>query len=246
MSWENNNNPVLAKAGTQQMNGTKALMYARSRYGSARGDFDRADRQRQVIVAIKEKALSVGTFANPVKVTQLLDTFGNRVVTNLSISEMMRIYDIGKQIDTAKITSTSLANPDKPLVVTDNVGGQSVVRPAAGLNNYDDIKTFVRTQLKDGYIKSENASIIVLNASGRAGAASAKATELKNYGYNVIQVADAGQPGVTGMQVVDQTKGVKKYTKRYLEQRLGVTSLTSLKTIDLTPYTADFIVVIGE
>jgi LCP family protein required for cell wall assembly len=246
MSWENNNNPVLAKAGVQQMNGTKALMYARSRYGSARGDFDRADRQRQVMVAIKDKALSVGTFANPVKVTQLLDTFGNRVVTNLSISEMMRIYDIGKQIDSSKISSTSLANPDKPLVVTDNVGGQSIVRPAAGLNNYDDIKTFVRTQLKDGYIKSENASIIVLNASGRAGAATARATELKNYGYNVIQVADAGQPGVTGMQVIDQTKGVKKYTKRYLEQRLGVTSLTSLKMLDLTPYTADFVVVIGE
>ncbi len=246
MSWENNNNPVLAKAGVQQMNGTKALMFARSRYGSARGDFDRADRQRQVMVAIKDKALSVGTFANPVKVTQLLDTFGSRVVTNLSIGEMMRIYDIGKQIDSAKITSTSLANPDMPLVVTDNVGGQSVVRPLAGLNNYDDIRTFVRTQLKDGYIKNENASIIILNASGRAGAASAKATELKNYGYNVIQVADAGKPGVTGVQVIDQTKGVKKYTKRYLEQRLGVTSLTSLKMLDLTPYTADFIVVIGE
>jgi LCP family protein required for cell wall assembly len=246
MAWENKGNPVLAKAGTQQMNGTKALQFARSRYGSARGDFDRADRQRQVMVAIKEKVLSVGTFANPVKVTQLIDTFGNRVVTNLTINEMMRIYEIGKQIDSSKITSTSLANPDKPLVVTDNVGGQSVVRPAAGLNNYDAIKAFVRTQLVDGYIKNENASIIVLNASGRAGAATTKANELKSYGYNVIQVADAGQPGITGTQIIDQTKGVKKYTKRYLEQRLGVTSQTSLKTLDLTPYTADFVIVIGE
>jgi hypothetical protein len=86
----------------------------------------------------------------------------------------------------------------------------------------------------------------VLNASGRAGVATAKAEELKSYGYNVIQVADAGQPGVTGTQLIDQTKGVKKYTKRYLEQRLGVSSLTSLKTLDLTPYTADFVIVIGE
>lgn len=246
MAWENKGNPVLAKAGVQQMNGTKALQYARSRYGSARGDFDRADRQRQVMVAIKEKVLSVGTFANPVKVTQLINTFGDRVVTNLTLSEMMRIYEIAKQIDSSKITSTSLANPDKPLVVTDNVGGQSVVRPAAGLNNYDAIRTFVRTQLIDGYIKNENASIIVLNASGRTGAATAKANELKSYGYNVIQVADAGQPGITGTQIIDQTKGVKKYTKRYLEQRLGVMSQTSLKTLDLTPYTADFVIVIGQ
>lgn len=246
MAWENKGNPVLAKAGTQEMNGKKALMFARSRYGSARGDFDRADRQRQVIVAIKDKILSVGTFANPVKISQLLDTFGSRVVTNLSVSEMMRIYEIGKQIDSTKIASTSLANPDKPLVVTDNVGGQSIVRPAAGLSNFDAIKKFVRTELKDGYIKNENASIIILNASGRTGVATAKAEELKGYGYNVIQVADAGQPGVTGTQLVDQTNGVKKYTKRYLEQRLGVSSLTSLKTLDLTPYTADFVIVIGE
>lgn len=246
VAWENKNNPVIAKAGTQQMNGKTALLFARSRYGSARGDFDRADRQRQVIVAIKDKVLSVGTFANPVKISQLLDTFGDRVVTNLSVSEMMRIYEIGKQIDSAKIGSISLADPAKPLVVTDNVGGQSIVRPAAGLNNYDEIKAFVRTQLKDGYIKSENASIIVLNASGRAGAATAKSNELKNYGYNVIQVADAGKPGITGTQIIDQTKGIKKYTKRYLEQRLGVTSQTSLSTLDLTPYTADFVIVIGE
>lgn len=246
VAWENKGNPTIAKKGTQKMNGKTALLFARSRYGSERGDFDRADRQRQVIVAIKDKVLSVGTFANPVKVSQLLDTFGNRVSTNLSVGEMMRIYEIAKQIDSSKITSTSLANKDNPLVITGNVGGQSIVQPKAGLNNFTEIKAFVRNQLKDGYIKNENASIIILNASGRTGVANAKATELKGYGYNVIQVADAGTPGVTGTQLVDQTKGVKKYTKRYLEQRLGVSSMTSLKTLDLTPYTADFVIVIGQ
>jgi LCP family protein required for cell wall assembly len=142
-AWENKGNPVIAKKGTQQMNGKTALLFARSRYGSARGDFDRADRQRQVIVAIKDKVLSVGTFSNPVKISQLLDTFGNRVSTNLSLDEMMRIYDIGKQIDSSKIVSLSLADPTKNLVTTGTIGGQSIVRPTAGLNNFDAIKAYV-------------------------------------------------------------------------------------------------------
>jgi polyisoprenyl-teichoic acid--peptidoglycan teichoic acid transferase len=246
VAWENKGSPVIARKGTVNMDGKKALLYARSRYGSARGDFDRADRQREVIVAIKNKVLSVGTFANPVKVTQLLDTFGSRVSTNLSVNEMMRIYEISKLIDSSKITSTSLANPDKPLVVTDNIGGQSVVRPKAGINNFTEIRAFVRTELKDGYIKNENASIIVLNASGRTGAASARANELKGYGYNVIQVADAGTPGIYGTQLVDQTKGIKKYTKRYLEQRLNTSAKSSVEGMDLSPYIADFIIVIGQ
>lgn len=228
------------------MNGDKALLFARSRYGSARGDFDRAERQRQVIVAIKDKTLSVGTFANPLKVSQLIDTFGNRVSTNLSIGEIMRVYDISKQVDTSKIFSISLANPDKPLVNTGNIGGQSIVKPIAGVDNFDEIRAFVRNELKDGYIKNENASIIILNASGKSGAAQARADELKGYGYNVIQVVDAGTPGITGTQLVDQTKGVKKYTKRYLEQRLGTSAMNNLKNLDLTPYNADFVIVVGQ
>lgn len=233
-------------AGQQKLDGGYALAYARSRYGEASGDFGRAEHQRIVIVAIKDKVLSLGTFANPLKVTQLLDTFGDRVTTNLSIGEIMRVYDITKQIDSSKITSTSLANKDNPLVVTSNIGGQSVVVPKAGVNNYDEIRSFVRNQLKDGYIKNENASVIILNASGKSGVAQARADELKGYGYNVIQVADAGTPGITGTQLIDQTKGVKKYTKRYLEQRLGTSALSNLKNLDLTPYNADFIIVIGQ
>ena len=38
--------------GTQKLDGYEALWYARSRYGSARGDYDRMDRQRELQAAI--------------------------------------------------------------------------------------------------------------------------------------------------------------------------------------------------
>lgn len=81
-------NPVKArqfvldvKPGTQNFDGEKALFFCKVPQNSARGDFDRAERQKAVIVALKEKVQSVGTYANPVKVTQLLSTFGDHVRT---------------------------------------------------------------------------------------------------------------------------------------------------------------------
>lgn len=51
-------------AGTHQLDGVQALAYARTR-STARSDFDRIDRQQQVISALLDKALSGSTLANP-------------------------------------------------------------------------------------------------------------------------------------------------------------------------------------
>ena len=59
--------PVSFKAGTQTMNGTTALKFARSRHGNnGEGtDFARAARQQKIILALKDKLLSFGTLSNP-------------------------------------------------------------------------------------------------------------------------------------------------------------------------------------
>lgn len=48
------------------MDGETALKYARSRYTTS--DFDRSERQKLVIRAIKDKALSLGVLTNPKKI----------------------------------------------------------------------------------------------------------------------------------------------------------------------------------
>ncbi len=231
--------------GTSHLNGAYALAYARSRHGDARGDFGRGEHQQKVALALKDKVLSVGTFANPAKVSQLLDTFGKRVSTNFSLNDIMRLYDISKQLSNSNVNNVDLAMEGNAVVTTGMIGDQSVVYPKAGPDNYDAVRAFVRNHLKDGYIVKENPSIIVLNGSTKPGAAQKRADELKSYGYNVIQVADAANKNATNTQLVDLTKGQKKYTKRYLEQRLNVTSVTSVDGVDLTPYTADFVVIVG-
>ncbi|MDB5182318.1 MAG: LytR family transcriptional regulator [Candidatus Saccharibacteria bacterium] len=243
---DNNNNPLIAAVGQDHFDGKHALLYAQSRHGSLRGDFDRTERQREVIVALKDKVLSLGTFANPLKVNQLIDAIGDHVSTDFTTNELKRVYDIVKDVPSAKIASIGLADPPNNFVTTDNIDGQSVVIPREGTFVYTAIQSYVRNTLRDSFLKSENANIVILNGTNTPGLATLKSTELKSYGYNVTQVADAPTKAYTKTVLVDMTKGVKKYTKNYLEKRLGVTATTTLPDPSIVPGTADFVIILGS
>jgi polyisoprenyl-teichoic acid--peptidoglycan teichoic acid transferase len=243
MAWENGNNPLLAKAGPQVFDGKHALIYARSRETSS--DFARAERQRALLTALKSKVVTLGTLGNPLKISSLINSFGNNVQTDLSLSNANRLYKLTKDISGNKVTSLSLADQNQPLVTTGNLSGQSVVLPKAGLFNYGDIQNFIRSQLKDPYIVTEHAKIMILNGTALPGLATAKAKELQSYGYNVVSVGNASGTGWLQTTLVDLTHD-HKYTRHYLEQRLGVSAAASLSDNTIATNGADFVIIIGS
>jgi len=243
IAWENGWNPVIAKPGVQTFNGQKALLYVRSRETSS--DFARTQRQRAVLVALKQKILSLGTFSNPAKLSGLIDAFGNNVVTDISISDASRMYTIGKQITNNNIQSIGLADPPNNFVTTGNIDGLSVVEPRLGLFDYTDIQNYVRNALRDGYIAKENANITILNGTAIPGLATQEATLLKSYGYNVGQVTDAPTHSYANTVLVDLTNDKDKYTRHYLEQRLGTSAVTKLPDSSISPGSANFVIILG-
>lgn len=236
------------KTGPQKFDGLKALAYSRSRYTSQRGDFDRSERQREIIIALREKVFSLGTFSNPVKVSQLMDSFGSRVTTNLSIpDDVSKLYNLGQEIDASKITSLSLV--DEPNVLVQ--GGSdftlgSVQIPTAGIYNYGEIQKFVRTKLKDGFIRKENPNIVILNGTAVGGLATQKADVLKGYGYNVSNIDDAPDKNTPSTIFVDLRGGDKKYTRRYLELRYKTTAVSKLPEGVTVPEDVDFVIILGQ
>jgi polyisoprenyl-teichoic acid--peptidoglycan teichoic acid transferase len=243
MAWENKNNPVLAKAGMQTFDGTAALRYVRSRHTSS--DFARGERQRAVMLGIKSKVQELGTLSNPMKISGLLGAFGNNVSTDLSLGNANRLYGILKSINEPNITSTSLANTGSSLVTTANVRGQSVVMPKAGMFNFTEIQNYVRTQLKDPLIMRENAKVLILNGTPQPGIANVKSNELKSFGYNVVGIGNTPNTGWTQTTLVDLT-GKHKYTRNYLEKRLGMSAVNSLSDTTIHTNGADFVIIIGS
>ncbi len=224
MAWENHWNPVLAAAGVQQMDGVKALMYARSRETSS--DFARNERQRQILLALKDKVLTAGTLSNPAKIDALMNALGDNVYTDISTQAATRMYEISKKIDDTKIASLGLTQEPNVLVTTDSVGTASVVRPKAGFDNYGDIQAFVRSQLPDGYIVKEKTPVAVLAPTQKS--ADAQAALLKSYGYMVVSSGVTTAPADGKPRLFDLSGGKSPYTKNYLQKRYGVIAATNL------------------
>jgi len=241
MAWENNNNATLVPAGQQQMNGKEALLYARSRHSSS--DFDRSERQRELLVALKQKVLTLGTFSNPVKLDGLVSAFGKNVYSDLSTKAALRLYDIMKDVDDNKVQSLDLVTAPHSFVTTDTVGNISVVRPKLGFDTYSDIQAFVRSQLRDGYLAHENAEVAVV-APTQALVAQSQ-TVLTNYGYNVKStVVTTTTPNHTA--VVDLTGGKAPYTRNYLEKRYGTTVTNKLPAGIVVPETTQFVILVSK
>lgn len=72
----------LTSAGTQTLTGKQALSYARIRYIGT--DFQRTERQREIITAVMNKAKTMG----PAAITKLMDSVLPNVKTNMKHSEL--------------------------------------------------------------------------------------------------------------------------------------------------------------
>ncbi len=234
------------KAGVQHFDGTQALFFTRSRHTSIRGDFDRTERQRLFIQALSQKVLSAGTYTNPLKISQLMNAFGDHISMDLSPNNALRLAQIGKGLDMSKMKSIGLADPPNNFVRTDNIDGLSVVRPTAGYGDYSEIQNYIRNTLKDPYLAKENATVMVLNGTSSAGMATAKADQLKSYGYNVIKVGDAPTQDYPTTTLIDVTHGKKPFTKSYLEKRLDLKSTTKLPDATIQTQGVDFVIILGQ
>ncbi len=232
------------QAGPQHLNGSAALKYARCRKGNCGDDFGRASRQQDVIVALREKAEKQNILKNPAKINELLGIVGDNVRTDLQLKELERLAQIAREVDTSKIVTHVLDNTTNNLVVTDTIGGASVVVPSAGVGKYAAIQSYVRSIFVDGYIKQEAATIQIANGTPSDLKAKLASELLKSYNYNVIGIVAAPTNTVKNTQIVDNTGGKKPYTLQYLEKRLGVTA-TVVEPISGTTPQADISVIIG-
>ncbi len=137
-------------AGEEDMRGERALAYARARYveGSQGGDFKRAERQQQLLLAIRSKFFSTSTAFDLRALSGVLDALGDNVVTNFQLWELKRLYELTRDLPKERIHTTVLTAGPNGLLVggTEILEGKpaAVLRPRAGLEKFDEIREFAQ------------------------------------------------------------------------------------------------------
>jgi polyisoprenyl-teichoic acid--peptidoglycan teichoic acid transferase len=240
---------VTLQVGKQRVNGAIALAYARNRY-TAGGDFDRAGRQQEVIMGIREQVMKAKVL--PMLIANAPSIYANLsagIRTNLSLDDVIKLAWLAQQVPPANIKKAVIGTdavtfgkspdgldilkpiPDKIRLIRDTIfttGGP--VGPAAVAE--DPIKL----------MKAEGAKVIVKNGTSVSGLANQTSDYLKAQGVNVINTANADQ--VYNNSMVYDYSG-KPYTLRYLVDLMKIPGADIFSSFDPSNQ-ADVVIIVGQ
>ena len=231
---------VYIPAGVQHMSGAEALVYARSRHTSS--DFDRAQRQQRVILSIREQADPQTILSN---LTQLLKDLKTSFKTDIPQGQLPNLIGLSSRIDSTKIRSFVFSPPRYASNAVDQRG--DIVEP-----NVSRIRQAVATAFKlDPTIEKqrealagEDASIWVVNGSGRVGQATSIAGYLEYLGLTAS--APTKRPDTTNVQT-----GLRVYNGRESDLPATIALLENVFNVKATylddpSVTVDVIVTTGS
>lgn len=95
--------PLFIPAGLQHFDGAMALKYARTRHADS--DFNRATRQQQVLMAARQKALSLGVAELLLRAPSLYRELEQGIRTDLSPDQLLRLAKTASDIPSENIAS---------------------------------------------------------------------------------------------------------------------------------------------
>jgi len=240
--------------GLQKMDGETALKYARTRHDDIEGDFGRAKRQQQVMLATRNRAFSLGTILNPFKINEILTTLGEHLHTNIKPDEISAFIALIKKVDTQHITNIVVDawKPGSLLISAhyyNSGGGMSGLVPRIG--NYTQIQELAKNifsldKIKERKkeIKNENPTITLVNTTKDSSLTNKIKQTLQSLGFDNIKIAGSQpfstQPVTT---VIDTTQLSKPFSLDELIKKLPAQKISKE---NLNTYDTDFIIFVGN
>ncbi|MEK7160560.1 MAG: LCP family protein [Patescibacteria group bacterium] len=137
------------KAGWRYLDGATALKYIRSRH-SLNGDFDRIGRQQEVLQALKQKVLALN-FWDIGKFMDIYNALSANIKSDLSLWQIKSYWDKIKNIPGANLVRNEINNQNLLTSSQVSLAGTlaSVLQPKAGIENYEEIKSYVQEIIKN-------------------------------------------------------------------------------------------------
>lgn len=221
----------LTPGQTHHFDGPAALAYARNRYTTG-GDFDRAARQKQVILAIRKKILEADMLPTLINRSgALYQELSAGIHTNMSLEQAIQLAWLLQQIPESSLKQGIIGPPDQVSMGTavDQEGNQLAILipvpnkirelrdeiftasgPVSPVAAESDLATLMQ---------QEGARVSVLNASSTTGLAATTSEFLKSQGINVTFTDNANEL-YNATVIIDYTG--KPYTVKFLMEVMNL------------------------
>ena len=230
---EGNVKTVAFVEGWAHMDGATALQFARSRHGNngEGSDFARAARQQKMLLAVKDRALSLNVLLNPAKLNNVISTIRKNVDTNMSLWEMMKVAEYIPTVDrTALVMRVLDTAPGSPLYST-MINNAYVILPRhedwsdlrlIAKNIFDDtpIATSQEAALPEKPTGSDGVRIEIQNGTPTTGLAARTAELLASSGFTIALVSNATERDYQKTMIFDYTNGKKAEELASLQEYL--------------------------
>lgn len=128
--------------GLVHMEGGDALKYVRSRHGSSEGDISRGKRQQEVLIAIKNKLLSLDTLNN---IPGIYQSLVKHVQTDVTLESAKFLAPFLTNFKEFKLVTVNLG-PGNVLAVSTSSDKQAIIIPKEGISKWDKVKEYVKEQ----------------------------------------------------------------------------------------------------
>ena len=218
--------PLYISRGVTHMDGTLALKYARTRatYG---GDFDRAARQQQVLIAVRDKILNMKMLPQIVtRAPKLYSTLSDSYDTDLTLEQLVDLIGLVNDIDRDSIDS-AVINADYLMnEFTTSEGAQVVLLDSQAFRKLREQMFYKPAPYTKSTIDTnilaldEIATIEIQNGSARDGIANMTSEYLTEQGFSVVSVGNADQFNYQNTIIYDYSGSY--YTTRWLAEHFKV------------------------
>ena len=177
-------------AGWQHLDGEEALIFARTRHQD--GDTSRAARQQQVLLALRDQHLNADLIK---RLPQLIVNFGDTVRTDISITDALKLAQLGLDIPRENITQISAVS-----ALYDDIGDNGIYYMGVDWPIMEDILSdFVGYSVSSpgaAYMDPNyGARILIINGTNNRGLAGRVGTVLEYNGFWRISVDTAEDVG---------------------------------------------------
>lgn len=214
------------KPGRQVLPGDMALAYARARKTEG-GDFDRAERQQQVIMAIRDRLLDINMFSTLIsKAPTLYQELSSGVQTNMTLDQAIRLAWLAQQIKDENIKKGIIGTTHVNFVKTPD--GMDALKPLPDqirllrdeiFTTTGPVSPVAANMPSADLMKIEAARISVLNGSATSGLAAQTGDFLTGQGMNVNNIGNA-ESLYNNTTIIDYSG--KPYTIKFLIETMGI------------------------